>query len=310
MHRLTDVVVASEREGQVADTARHMRSWQVLANPFGGTDEVQSVVVVLLHTCGNSQHVGVEDDVQRIEAHLIHQQTVGTFTDFYLAFKRGGLSLLVKCHHDGCSTQAFDFTGFLEELLFALLQRDAVDNALALHTFQTCCDNLPIAGINHHWHLRDIRIAHQEIQEGHHLMLGVQESIIHIDVEHQSPILHLLSSDGKGLFIILFVDETQEFPRTCHITAFTHIHKATFRCEFQQFQTAQPHVLGLFNRYVWFLPLYKGRIQFDEFLSRSTATTQDVDQSLVHILLHLFRHHVGRLVVESQGIGQSCIRVC
>ena len=56
-------------------------------------------------------------------------------------------------------------------------------------------------------------------------------------------------------------------------------------------------------------PLHKGRIPFNELLCRSTAAAQDVDQSLLHIFLHLLRHHVGCLVIKSQRVGKSCIRV-
>ena len=46
MHGLTDVVVATEREREVADTSADMRPWQVLLNPLGSTDEVGSISVV------------------------------------------------------------------------------------------------------------------------------------------------------------------------------------------------------------------------------------------------------------------------
>ena len=189
-----------------------MGAWQVLANPFRRTDEIQPVVVVFLHTCGHSQHIGVENDVKRIETNLVHQQMISTFTYLYLTFVGSGLPLLIEGHHHRSSTQTFDFMGFFEEFLFTLLQRDAVDDTLALHTFQTSLDNLPIAGVNHHGHLRDVRVAHQQIEESHHFMLSVQEAIIHVDVEHQCPIFHLLSCYGKGFFVVLLIDETQEFP--------------------------------------------------------------------------------------------------
>ena len=43
MHGLADVVVASERERQVADTTADVSSWEVLTYPLGGTDEVNSI---------------------------------------------------------------------------------------------------------------------------------------------------------------------------------------------------------------------------------------------------------------------------
>ena len=63
MHSLADVVVATERERQVAHATTDMGTRQVLAYPCCRTDEVGSIAVVLLHTCSNSQYIWIKDNV-------------------------------------------------------------------------------------------------------------------------------------------------------------------------------------------------------------------------------------------------------
>ena len=63
-------------------------------------DEVLAVVVVLLEAGGNGEHVGIEDDVRRIDAGLFGQQPIGALADLDLARDGVGLALLVEGHHD------------------------------------------------------------------------------------------------------------------------------------------------------------------------------------------------------------------
>ncbi len=90
-------------------------------DPVCCLDKVCGVTVVLLHTSGHSQHVGVEDDIQRIHAHLFRQQTVGPFCNLYTTFVTGSLSLFIEAHDYHGSTIALDITGMFQELLFSFL---------------------------------------------------------------------------------------------------------------------------------------------------------------------------------------------
>ena len=63
MHGLADIVVATEREREVADTTTDVSTWQFFPNPLGSSDEVGSIGVVFLHTGCYSQNVGVENDI-------------------------------------------------------------------------------------------------------------------------------------------------------------------------------------------------------------------------------------------------------
>ena len=144
MHRLTNIVVASEGETQITHTTADMSAFQVLMYPFRRTDKVCCIAVVLLHTRCHSEYIGVEDDVERIHAHLHCQQFVGSLGNLNPSLIAGSLSLFVKTHHHHRSPIALHITGMFQELLLTLFQRDGVDDTLTLHALQTCYNHLPV----------------------------------------------------------------------------------------------------------------------------------------------------------------------
>ena len=143
MHGLADIVVAAERETQVAHATADVGSGQISPNPSGSADKVDGIVVVLLHARGDGQHIGVENDVQRVHPHPLGQYLVGALGNLYATLVAGGLSLFVETHHHHGSTETLHALGMTYEHFLALLQRDAVHDALALHALQRSLDDFP-----------------------------------------------------------------------------------------------------------------------------------------------------------------------
>ncbi|OAV65023.1 hypothetical protein Barb4_03645 [Bacteroidales bacterium Barb4] len=63
VHRLAQIVVAAKRKGEVAHAAAHFGSGKVVLYPFRGTDKLQTIAVMFLYAGGNSQHIGVENNI-------------------------------------------------------------------------------------------------------------------------------------------------------------------------------------------------------------------------------------------------------
>ena len=112
-------------------------------------DEVDRVGVVLLEPGRDRQDVRIEDDVRRIEAGALGQQRVGALADRDLALDRVGLALLVERHHDDAGAVAPDERRLLQEVVFAFLQADRVDDRLALHALQAGHDDRPLRAVDH-----------------------------------------------------------------------------------------------------------------------------------------------------------------
>ena len=89
-----------------------------------GIDEVHSIVIMLLHTSGDSEDIEVEDDILRIHADLFGQNLKGALGDADFFVFRRGLSFLVKGHDDNGGSVAHDFLGLSTELVFAPFETD------------------------------------------------------------------------------------------------------------------------------------------------------------------------------------------
>jgi len=86
----------------------------------------------------------------------------------HLVGSGGGLALLVERHDDHRGAVALHQHGVLHERLLALLQRDAVDDALALRALEAGLHDRELGGVDHEGHARDLGVRHQQVDElGH-----------------------------------------------------------------------------------------------------------------------------------------------
>ncbi|SLC95901.1 Uncharacterised protein [Mycobacteroides abscessus subsp. massiliense] len=192
VNRLTDGVVAAERERHIRDTAGDVHSGQVLLDPGTRLDEVDPVGRVLLDTGCQREAVGVEDDVLGRKADLFGQDPVGASTDLLAALQIVGLPLLVEGHHHDSSTVLAAQPRFANELLFALLHGNRVDDRLALYVLQTRLDDLPLGGIDHHRDAADIGLGRDQLGEPVHRGDAVDHALVHVDVDNLRAHLDLL----------------------------------------------------------------------------------------------------------------------
>ncbi len=111
VHGLPQIVVAAESERQIAYAAACLGAGQIGVDPFYGADEVEGIAVVLWHTGGYGEHIGVEDYVARLEAGFFGKQPVCTAADGCLAPECCSLPLFVESHYDHSRTVAAYLAG-------------------------------------------------------------------------------------------------------------------------------------------------------------------------------------------------------
>ena len=132
-------------------------------DPARGVNKVHRVVVVFFNACSNRKNIRVKDDVFWWEVHLIYQDAVGAFTNFFFARKGIGLAFFIKRHHYGCRTVALDQSGLAFELFHAFFHADRVDDAFALDTTQACFNHRPFARVDHHRHAGNVWFARHQV---------------------------------------------------------------------------------------------------------------------------------------------------
>ncbi len=77
-------LVAPEGERDVGHPPADLAPGAHFLDLTAGVDEVDGVVVVLLHAGSHSEDVGVEDDVLGVKPHLLHQDAVRPLADAHL----------------------------------------------------------------------------------------------------------------------------------------------------------------------------------------------------------------------------------
>ena len=84
VHRLAHDLVPAEGEREVGDAAGDLRAGAALLDARDSLDERLGEAGVPLHAGRDREDVGVEDDVLRREADVVHQKAVGALADFTL----------------------------------------------------------------------------------------------------------------------------------------------------------------------------------------------------------------------------------
>ena len=192
VHGLAHGVVASKREGDVADPPAHLAQRQVSFDPARRLDKIHRVVVVLLHSRGHRQDIGIEDDILWRKTNVHGQDAIGAGADLDLALHGVCLARFVKGHHDCRSAIPLHQFRKLPKGRLTFLQADRIDDGLALHTFHAGLDDGPLGAVNHDRHARNVRLGGDEFQEGGHRLPRIQHAFVHVHVDNLGPAFDLL----------------------------------------------------------------------------------------------------------------------
>ena len=184
---------------------------------------------MLLHAGRDGEDVRIENDVLRRKADAIDQNVVSARGDRCLALEGIGLSGFIEGHdHDGGPVTAHQF-GVVDEGILAFLERDRIDHRLALHAFQPGFDHRKFRGIDHQRHAGDVGLGGDEIKEGRHRLLGIEQTFVHVDVEDLRAVLHLIARDRQRRGVVAGGDELTETRRAGDVGAFADIHERNCR---------------------------------------------------------------------------------
>ena len=128
VHRLTDIIIATERERKVTDSSANMSTRKILFDPCGSFNEIYGIVIMFFDPCGYGKYIGVKNNIMRIKTYFIYQKTVSPFANFYFTGGCICLTFLIKSHYDGGRSILADDTGMFEENVLAFFQRNGVND--------------------------------------------------------------------------------------------------------------------------------------------------------------------------------------
>ena len=301
--RLANRLIPPKGERHVAYPAGDTHVGIRPLNLSGGLDEIHGVPVVILQAGSDSQHVGIKDDVGRRHADLSGKQVEGPLGDPQLVLHGDGLSFFVEHHHHAGGAVPLYEPGPLEKQLLPVLQADRIDDPLSLDALQTGLDNRPGGTVDHHRDPGHVGFGRQQIEESRHHGRAVQQGVVHVDVDHVGPALHLPPGNRNGLTQFLFSNQSGELSRTGYVGSLADHGEAHLRAQDQGFQPAIARA-GVGLRRTPGGELLDGLGNRPNVLRRGSATAaHDVQPSGLGKLSEHFGHLFGRLVVLAELIG-------
>src|SRR5205085_2660669 len=104
------------------DASAHLRERQSRLDPMRGFDKRNCVVVVFFDSRGDSENVGIEDDVVRRKSNFLRQYPICTRADFDLSLDGVGLSSFIESHDDDGRAIPSNYSGMSCERLYAFLE--------------------------------------------------------------------------------------------------------------------------------------------------------------------------------------------
>ena len=116
-----------------------------------------------------------------------------------------------------------------DEGVLALLERDRIDDRLALHAFQAGLDHREFRGVDHHRHAGDVGLGGDQIEEGGHGLLGVEQALVHVDVDDLRAVLDLVARDRERGRIVAGGDQLAEARRAGDVGALADIDERNLR---------------------------------------------------------------------------------
>src|ERR687895_748716 len=310
MYGLAHDIIAAKREGDIADTTRNQRIRQVMFDRTSRLEVSQGIVVVLLDAGRDRQDIGVKDDVLGWKTDLAGEDRVGTLADLELALGGIRLAPLIESHDDHCRTIAAYKLGMLDESFLALLETDGIDHAFALQTSQTPLDHAPLGGVDHHRHARDIRLGSDEVEEAVHIVLRIQHTLVHVDIDDLGAILDLLAGDLDCPLEVSILDQGGKLGRAGHIGTLADIDEIGLGRNVERLKTTQPAItrdlLGDTTRREAKHNLGNSP---DMFRCRAAAATDDIEKAALGKFLEQPCHILGGIVITAELIGESGIRM-
>ena len=257
----------------------------------------------------DSENIRIENDILRRKPDVLGQQLVRTPADRQFLFDGIGLAALVERHDNDSGPIAPDQARLTQELCFALLEADRIDDTLALDALEPCFDHRPARGIDHHGHPRHIRFAGKQAEKTLHRRFRIEHPLIHVDVDHLRAVFDLLTRDLDRAGIIVRFDQPPENRGTGYVGTLADVGEQAVGVDRQRFQAREAACgFNIRHRARWYALNRLGDPAY--VVRRGPATTTDhVEQALAGKLSKQAGDLFGRLLVFTELIGQTGVRM-
>ena len=271
-------------------------------------DEGESVVVVLFHAGRDRENVGIEDDILRREADVLREDAVRALADRDLPVRVRRLAFFVEGHDDDGGSVPPDSAGLLLEDLFALLEADRVHDAFSLKALQPGLDDTEPGAVDHDGKSCDVGLRGDEVQKPRHLLFGVEQALVHVDVEDVGATFDLMEGDVERFLERPGRDEASELARAGHVGPLADDDEIRVRADRERLQSRElreRRALRALVRCMWRDGLGD---RPDVLRGRAATATREIEPAFRSELCHRLGHLLGRLVVPAERVRKPGVR--
>ena len=181
--------------------------------------------------------------------------------------------------------------------------------ALALEALEPRLDHLPLRGVDHHRDPGDVGLGGDEVQEGPHRRGGVEQRLVHVDVDHLRAVLHLLARDLERRVVVAALDQLGELRRAGDVGALADVHEQRVGPDRERLEPGEPRVAAASRHGARRQALHRLRDGADVRRRRAAAPAHDVEEAAGRELPQHRRHLLGALVVAAEGVGEAGVGV-
>ena len=192
---------------------------------------------------------------------------------------------------------------------FAFLERDRIDHRLALHAFESGLDHREFRRIDHHRHAGDVGLGGDQIEERDHRLFGIEQALVHIDVDDLRAVLDLVARHRERGRIIAGGDELAEAGRAGDVGALADIDEGNLRRQRKSLEPGEPQPRRDFGDGARRLAGDGAGDGADVLRRRAAAAADDIDQAGRGEFADQLRHHVRPFVVAAEFVGQAGIGI-
>jgi hypothetical protein len=244
-----------------------------------------------------------------LKSEALAQQRVAACADLAAPLQRVRLTLLVEGHDDNGRAVALAAPGLFEELFFAGLETDRVDDRLALHAAQSRLDHLPARGVDHERHARDIRLRGGEVEEGDHRLARIEHALVHVDVDDLRAVLDLRARDVQRRVVVTGEDQLLEARRAGDVAALADVHEQAVAADLEGLEAGQA-TGGLAPGQGTRSHAFDGSGDGADVLRRGAAAAAgEVQETTLGEVAELRGHDRRRFIVLAECVRQTGVQV-
>ena len=210
--------------------------------------------------------------------------------------------------------------------LFAFLQRDRVDDALALQALEAGLDHAPLRRVDHDRHARDVGLGRDQVQEARHRGFGIDQALVHVDVEDLRAARDLLARDLDRFLVAIFLDQLAELRAAGDVRALADVDEQEVGRDDQRLETGEARVawrVRVADVALRVMPLRAAArgsargatprtasaIACDVRRRGAAAAADEIDEARARELADDRGHVLGRFVVFAERIRQAGVRM-